>query len=219
MVEELARGVAIGGFEVYAGRVARGRFAEESNIDIYLRHGRHTGFLLFVKVFYGRRPYYRPWMELFGINRKVTLGDRIVEYFGSLLEEELLKFLSERIPPGGRIFVEYYEDGETSRQLMAGFPPPVTRLGYILFRLGFTWFKDWYFPEGFMEGGQKLQGEKPIDEGTRIRQLRRIRHQVEGFLRGVEGEARAWYAARAVERAKIILRELEGETRSCHPQA
>jgi len=29
---------------------------------------------------------------------------------------------------------------------------------------GFRWFKDWYFPEGGLEGGQKLQANKPMDE-------------------------------------------------------
>ncbi|MHA1209321.1 MAG: DUF1122 family protein [Candidatus Freyarchaeota archaeon] len=46
-------------------------------------------------------------------------------------------------------------------------------LGYKLFQLGFTWFKDWYFAEGFWEGGVKLQGEK-TNEQNRNRQLEKI---------------------------------------------
>jgi hypothetical protein len=28
---------------------------------------------------------------------------------------------------------------------------------------GCRWFKDWYFAEGWKEGGIKLQGEKPLN--------------------------------------------------------
>lgn len=88
-------------------------------------------------------------------------------------------------------------------------PPPVSRLGYKLFKLGFTWFKDWYFAEGFWEGRQKLQGEKPNDE-SRIRQFKQIYIEVEAFLEKEQslGE-HEWYAVRAVVRAKNIINQLK----------
>ena len=48
-----------------------------------------------------------------------------------------------------------------------GFPPALTRQGYRLLEYGFTWSKDWYFSEGGHEGGQKIQGEKPLHERAR----------------------------------------------------
>jgi hypothetical protein len=61
-------------------------------------------------------------------------------------------------------------------------PPVLTRLGYRLFLLGFTWFKDWYFSSRGHEGGQKLQGEKPLDDSARRRHLDRIKSEAELFL-------------------------------------
>jgi hypothetical protein len=89
---------------------------------------------------------------------------------------------------------------------MSGFPPPVTRLGFILFRLGFTWFKDWYFPEGLMEGGQKLQGEKPADNEAMIRHLKEIRQEVKIFLEGIPAAKGTHPILRhAVERGERVL--------------
>lgn len=41
-------------------------------------------------------------------------------------------------------------------------PEVITHLGFLLFNNGCTWFKEWFLPEGGFEGGQKLQGEKPV---------------------------------------------------------
>ncbi len=208
-VRRITRGVKIGGILVYAKNVSRGRFIEEVNLDIYLRAEGSEGFLLYIKVFYGRKPYYKPWVEFFGINESLEVGTRVINYYGSIYEDYLLSFFSRFIGPGEKIFVEYVDDAETRKQLEIGIPPAVTRLGYKLFRLGYTWFKDWYFPEGFMEGGQKLQGEKPLDNEVRLRQLRRIGEETKAFLINIEryGEHR-WYVARAAGRARKILGEI-----------
>ena len=50
-------------------------------------------------------------------------------------------------------------------------PPHLTRLGYLLLKNGFTWLKDWYFPEGFREGAPKLQGEKSLNKDVFMRHL------------------------------------------------
>ncbi len=160
-VEKLARGVEVDEYLVYAKRVTRGRFKEEVNLDLYLKREREESFLLYAKIFYGRKPYYKPWVEIFGINDKPVIGEYVIKYFESKYEDSILSFFSKHIEAGGRIFIEYLKDYETWKQLEVGVPPPATRLGFKLFKLGYTWFKDWYFPEGFMEGGQKLQAENP----------------------------------------------------------
>ena len=60
--------------------------------------------------------------------------------------------------------VVYLNHIETNLGLQKGVPPPITELGYLLWNAGCTWFKDWYFSEGFREGDVKLQGEKPLNK-------------------------------------------------------
>jgi hypothetical protein len=159
-------------------------------------------------VFYGRPPYHSPWVEFFNISNSLRFGDKTIEYFDSVFEDKLLSIFSQNLNEGESIFVEYYEDEETRRQLGGGLPPVVSRLGYKLFKLGFTWFKDWYFAEGFWEGGQKLQGEKPNDE-SRIRQLKEIYMEVKNFLDKEQSlDKHEWYTIRSVVRAKNILNQL-----------
>ena len=137
------------GIELPQGRlglvsVSRGRFAEEQNYEIGLNRKR----LLFAKAFYGRRPHYKEWIELFHIEE---------EFFASPAEDALLSLISQCYR---RVFVEYYNDFQTLKELKAGIPPEETRLGRKLKGLGYTFFRDWYYPEGWMEGGYKLQAER-----------------------------------------------------------
>jgi hypothetical protein len=206
VMKDMEKGLIVDGYSVYAKHSSGGRFIEESNMEVYIRKGAREARLVLIKVFTGRKPHYLPWVEFFGINSRVILGEEIIEYFDSVFEEELLKSFSMSLGPGGRIFVEYYEDRETRSGMMSGFPPPVTRLGFILFRLGFTWFKDWYFPEGLMEGGQKLQGEKPADNEAMIRHLKEIRQEVKIFLEGIPAAKGTHPILRhAVERGERVL--------------
>ncbi len=199
-VETMTKGIVVSDSMIYSSKVTEGRFAEEVDLDIYLKSSAEERFLLYVKVYHGRRPYYRPWVEFFGINRAVDT------YLDSALEGALLRLFSRYIEPGGKIYVEYHHDRETSIALERRFPPPVTRLGYKLFNLGFTWFKDWYFPEGFMEGGLKLQGEKPLNDDAKRRHLMGIRSQVQDFLERVNAwDEQEWYVIRAMERATALL--------------
>lgn len=207
-VKEIIKGIEINDFIIYAKKVLKGRFFEEENLDIYIKKGGLEDHLLYIKVFHGRKPYYKPWIEIFNINAKINLGEKIINYFDSVFEYKLLSFFSNYLNKGGKIFIEYYEDEETRKQLEREFPIPVTRLGYKLFKLGFTWFKDWYFPEGFMEGGQKLQAEKPINNEEKKRQIMQIKNDVRNFLKKVRSlNKHEFYIANSIERAKNILNE------------
>lgn len=125
-------------------RVERGRFAEEENITV----GRDGRRILFIKAFYGRKPYWKEWVEVFHISQ---------EFFGSQSEDELYRILAKYFR---RVFVEYYEDHQTMQELKEGKEPQDTRLGSKLKALGYRYFRDWYYPEGWMEGGYKLQAER-----------------------------------------------------------
>ncbi|MGQ9723623.1 MAG: DUF1122 family protein [Candidatus Jordarchaeum sp.] len=209
VVEALANGIVINGFIVYSKKISKGRFREEVNLDVYLKRDEHEDRLIDIKVFYGRPPYHTAWVEFYDIKKNVNLGREIVEYFNSFLEDKLLLLFSQALNEGESIFVEYYDDEETRRQLGAGLPPPVSRLGYKLFGLGFTWFKDWYFAEGFWEGGIKLQGEKPNEESV-VRQLKAIYENVKIFLEKEQiADEHEWYVIRAVVRAKNIQSKLK----------
>jgi len=169
------------GLEVYAFEIAQGRFREEFNIELHARSKEQEMSFLHLKVFYGRPPYYRPWVELFGMNNEFTIGERTVSYFGSAYEDRMLGFFAKYLGAGEKILVEYADDPETHRQISKGIPVVLSRLGYLLFKHGFTWFKDWYFPEGYMEGSQKLQGEKPLDSQNRERHIKSIGEELARF--------------------------------------
>jgi len=205
---EVVKGLAVEGFTIYAKGVQKGRFEEEADLDIYVKKGKEEEHLLFVKVFEGRKPVYRAWVEVFGITEYVKLGGQVIHYFDSALEDRLLRLFSDALGPGEKIYVEYYNDEETRKQLELGVPLPATRLGYKLFSLGLTWFKDWYFPEGFMEGGQKLQAEKPLDDRARRRQLSTIRERLEVFVGGAETSGVQKSYTVALKRAESILQDL-----------
>jgi len=191
----------------------RGRFREEANYELYLGPGAGAR-LLVVKCFAGRPPYYARWVEVFAVLPEVEVGGRRTPFAGSELEALLLGLLAERLRGGESLFIEYTYDAETSKLLRLGAPPAATRLGFLLFQLGFTWFKDWYFPEGFMEGGPKLQCEKPASEEARLRHLSRLKEEVAAFvpeLVRLSGDAKLGAeAARALDRAAAILRALPG---------
>lgn len=181
---------------------------EEENLDIFVKKEELESRLLHIKVFYSRKPYYKPWVEFFSINAQINLEGKIINYFDSIFEYELLSLFSNFLNKGGKIFIEYYNDEETRKQLERWFPIPVTRLGYNLFKLGFTWFKDWYFPESFMEGGQKLQAEKPLNNEEKERQIMQIKNDVREFIEKLRSlNKHELYIANSIKRARSILNE------------
>lgn len=60
---KLLEGIDLRQGRLHLAKVSQGRFLEEENYTIHLNRER----LLFAKVFYGRKPYYKEWVELFNI--------------------------------------------------------------------------------------------------------------------------------------------------------
>ncbi len=209
LLSEAESGIEAGDIRAYARNVKPCGSKDIQSLEVYLRDGSADEHLLCMALFPGQKPHYRPWVELFCI-RETAAG---VSYFNSEVEDHLLEFFCEVLGPGDRIFVEYYHDRETCCGLAMGFPPAVTRQGYKLFCLGFTWFKDWYFSEGGHEGGQKLQGERPLNEAARRKHMQRIKAEVEAFLERskswqLEGDAME-YLLRARARSRELLDEID----------
>jgi hypothetical protein len=96
-----------------------------------------------------------------------------------------------------------------------GIPAAATPIGYLLWKSGCTWFKDWYFAEGFMEGDVKLQGDKPLDEANRKKDLLKIREELTQFLSREKGDEKILREAK--ERAESVLRDIEGEINGLPP--
>jgi hypothetical protein len=181
LIESLEKGISMNNYTVNAHKITPGRFREEQNIELHYRTNNKEGFLLYAKIFHGRPPDYLPWVELFDINDNINVSATQSSYFNSSLENLVLRTFSETLGSGARLFVEYYNDTETREELQMGFPVVLSRLGFEMFRLGFTWFKDWYFPEGYMEGNQKLQGEKAVNTEAREKHTRNIIDELKNF--------------------------------------
>ncbi len=145
-----------------------GRLKEQSYFLLKTNHGE-----LFMSLYPGRSPHYRPFAELFAISDD--------SFYGSDIEEYLISLFAKHLGPGGKLFVAYGGDIETARYLSQGVPAPLTRLGKLMLKHGFRWFKDWYFAEGFMEGDQKLQAELPLDKENEQRQMENIKKEIREY--------------------------------------
>jgi hypothetical protein len=170
---ELKKGIRADGSTIYVKPAGPGRFAVEEDLEVFEKTPEGDSRIVLLKLYHGRGAHYLPWAEVFAIDEG---------FYGSQAEGKLLGLLAGHLPPGAALYVEYEGDKETGEALMRGVPPAATRLGFMLYRLGFTWFKDWYFPEGALEGGRKLQGEKPLNEEARMRHLLSIRKDLAAFV-------------------------------------
>jgi len=169
-----------------------GRFPEEQ--DGVLCAGVDDRPVVHVKHFAGRpSAFVRQWIE--------AHVDRRDEAF----LRELVAALARLLPAGSHLMVGYGDD-ETERGLKRRFPPAVTPVGGALFAAGCTWFKDWYYPEGWLEGSFKLQGAKPVSEEVRREHLAELRRELEAWLAETAGPADA-LTVRARERAQAVLGE------------
>ena len=242
IVQVFSDGIDINGTKAFARNVRACSLKGAQRLEIYLKDGSTEARIFCLAVFPGRVPYYRSWIEIFCIKDRLNFrspGMDYYDYYDSDIENALLGALCSALGPGDRIFIEYYCDRETSCGLAMGIPPVLSRQGYKLFNLGFTWFKDWYFSEGGHEGGQKLQGEKPLDKLARMRHLKRLNDEVQSFIENTkdenakdgnmknehikdgnlrdssaEGDERK-YLRKAKERANGLLERIDAELNEC----
>ncbi|MFX1520885.1 MAG: DUF1122 family protein [Promethearchaeota archaeon] len=195
-------------YQIKVKELSKGRFVEETNFEIYLKNT--NGELsqkpaMFGKHFSGRGQFYRPWVEVYFVNT-VRFESR-KEFLSYETLELLFKEISSLIPSGGKLMIPYIDHETTDADLRHGAPPVTTEIGYLMWKAGCTWFKDWYFSEGAWEGDVKLQGNKPFDEEHRKKNLFAIYEDVSDFLKKDNSGDRSLNGCR--KRAKLILDEIK----------
>ncbi len=175
---ELINGINIADFKIYCNKEIRGRFKEETNMNIFIKCGDKEDFLFNLKMFYGRGNFYKEWVEIYNINTFLSF----LNFFDSVVEEEILRFFYNYLENEGKLFIEYYKDKETAKQLERNYPIISTRIGFKLFKIGFINFKDWYFAEGFYEGGQKIQAEKNLNSHIKLKFIKETYYEIIKFV-------------------------------------
>lgn len=203
LMDDLNDGLKIQDKLIYAKKTDKGRINGQKYLEIFCKKNNSEKLLFYLSVYQGKEPYYKPWVEAFGINNNLILEKNRFNYFGTKLEDVILDEISDNLGNGGRIFVEYSEDKETRYGLVRDYPEVITRLGNELYKRDFTWFKDWYYPEGFNEGGEKLQAEKPVDKKHEKNHYQRIKEEIERFHERDFEENK--YYLKAKERANDIM--------------
>ena len=124
------------------------------------------------------------WIEVISLNRNLSFSERGTSLSEADLES-LFGYLSDLIPPGGHMMVEYDSEEweETRLSIACGIPPVATPLGSMLFRVGCgVAFKDWHFAEGGSEGPRKLQGYKALNEEHRRTRAGEMAAELGSFL-------------------------------------
>lgn len=160
-------GRSLGPYRVGFQLMERGRYVDERNFALHLR--RDDGAVsvkpvVFGKYFAGRQPWLKDWFDVYYLST-ATFQDGAAVDLGQGLDLELFELIYDCLEPGGKIFVAYTvgPHEKTEQALTRGFPAAATPLGHLLWRAGFRWFKNWYFPEGWREGGPKIQANKPLN--------------------------------------------------------
>ena len=199
------------GYVLHIENLSRGRFIEETNFELYLKAiDGETSEISAVKgkYFSGRGEFYKSWLEIYYYNRVRFKSSKILDLSEMGLDEKLFKYLSDLLPPGAHIMIVYLTHEETRKGLEQGVPAPATPIGYLLWKSGCTWFKDWYFAEGFWEGDVKLQGNKPLNKENRRKDLLETRKELTEFLKREKGKEKLFLDAR--KRAEEVLKDIEG---------
>jgi len=205
-------GKELNGYALHVDNISRGRFVEETNFDLFLKaiEGEISKKpVVKGKYFSGRGEFYKPWLEIYYDNHVKFESSKIVDLSEEELDEKLFKHLSEFLPPNSHFMVVYVNHEETRKGLEQGVPAPATPIGYLLWKSGCTWFKDWYFAEGFWEGDVKLQGNKPLNEENRRKNLLEIRKELIEFLEKEKRNEKLFLDAR--RRAEDVLKNIERE--------
>ncbi len=196
----------------------QGRTERESYFNLFLvRDGLTSqGPIAQGLFFVGRGDYIKAWIE-FRYNPRAEFPDGgVVDLEEGGLTHGLFSILGGLIPPGGSMMVIYGAEPHalstaTEKGLKRAFPPAATPLGYYLWDIGLRWFKDWYFPEGWMEGSMKLQATRPLDDDIRTQREAKAREELAAFVEKMRDRALSSLEEDALRRAEDILASLRSE--------
>ncbi len=187
------------------GNTRPGRITGLISLDVHVDVAGLPRRIASITLFCGRR-YYRPWIEVYNIQPYIHSERGVIPFLDSRYESDLLDVVSKPLGPAEPLFIEYYRDEETLHQLEQGVPVIATRLGYQLYKRGFTWFKVWYYPEGFYEGGQKIQAEKPASRERMLQHVKQHLEEIREFV--ARRRSGPQYIILALLRARRLEREL-----------
>jgi hypothetical protein len=153
------------------------------------------------------------WIDVISLTRNLGFPEREISLSEADLES-LFGYLSDLIPPGGHMMVEYDSEEweETRLSIACGIPPVATLVGSMLFRVGCgVAFKDWHFAEGGSEGPRKLQGFKALNEEHRRTRAGEMAAELRSFLNSEQLPIcqQLWEAAR--KRAMQIISLLSAD--------
>jgi hypothetical protein len=217
-VEVLTReltGVELDGYTLEPGDLKGGRTDRETYFNLFLlrdgllSHGPIVQGLFFA----GRGDYIKAWVE-FRYDPVAAFADgSVVDLEERKLTARLFSLLGALVPPGGSMMVIYGAEAhavsaDTEKGLKRSFPPPATPLGYYLWKSGLRWFKDWYFSEGWMEGGMKLQATRPLNQEVRVSREAKAGEELEAFVATLRGRGLSPLERDALSRAEDILASL-----------
>lgn len=149
------------------------------------------------------------WVEFTRYNSLLSLAGQTVDFTDGL-DLELFRLVSDLVPAGGHIFVEYDSPSQqaTERVLTRGLPAASSPIGYLLFQVGARSYRDWYIPEGGREGPRKLQAFKPYNDEIRAEKTAALQAELEAFVSKADEVSADAVGARAIERAKAVLEAL-----------
>jgi hypothetical protein len=209
--------MTVGDYRLVPRDFRKGRTERETYFNLFLaREGALSRNPVVQGLFFmGRGEYIRPWIEFRFEPRAAFPDGGEVDLDERGLTGDVFALLGSLIPPGGSMMVIYGAEShpfaaETEKGLKRKFPPQATPIGYRLWKAGFRWYKDWYFPEGWLEGAMKLQATRPLGDDIRLLREAQAKKELEGFVsemrrRSVPDPE----ASRALARAEEILSGLE----------
>ena len=207
----------VNGFSLHLGEVKQLRLSGWKGFKLYLRNPQNTlSTSPVIKGIYssGGKDGVQPWMDLdYRDEAQFQDPENKQEKYSLTTSEsgfKLFSLLGGLIPPGGHLMVSYEGEqnihAETVNSLSLGIPPAVTPLGYLLYKGGFQYIKDWYLAEGGFEGPRKLWGEKAPDDSWRLNYLERTSLQIEKFLQKTFSSSYEDLVEPARKRAKEIVK-------------
>lgn len=175
MTLEKLQGLQLDGYSLHLGEVKQLRLSSWKGFKLFLRNPHHLlSFSPVVKGIFstGAKDGVKPWLDIEYWEElefpEKNEGDKKFSLHHKNIQHQLFLYLSELNPPGGHLMLSYEGEQkvheETRKSLNIGIPPVATSLGYLLFKAGFQYIKDWYLSEGGFEGPRKLWGEKAPDE-------------------------------------------------------
>jgi hypothetical protein len=124
------------------------------------------------------------WVEFTHYRPVLRFNGETVDLAAERLEQPLFQIVSELVPPGGHIMVEYDSPTQraTERLLTLGYPAACSPIGYLLLQAGCRSYRNWYIAEGGREGPRKLQGFKPLNGAIAAEKTALLRRELESTL-------------------------------------